>query len=277
MLINIFLYFMIFLMGSVFGSFFTLAVYRLPRKENITYVRSHCTSCNHKLDFWDLIPIWSYIFLGGKCRYCKEKIRARYILLEIFSGLVFLLTALNMKIDIYSTFAELINLSFIYLFFCSVFITGGIDKETYKVHNGTIIYGMIIGLVKLIYNIFMGLTIKYELIGLTIYPIILSCMNLDCFVGLKANEKDLPIGFGDIKFIATIGLFLGFGFQTISLLLAIIITVFSLLLKKISKKSLEKKEIPFCYYLSIATSIVIVCSPVFSDIAELINITMINF
>ena len=82
---NLFLYAMIFIAGTVFGSFCTLAVYRIPRKENITYVRSHCVSCNHELSFLDLIPIFSYIFLRGRCRYCKEKIRSRYILLEIFS------------------------------------------------------------------------------------------------------------------------------------------------------------------------------------------------
>ena len=94
-MIELIIYIAIFITGIMFGSFFTLAVYRIPRKENITYVRSHCTSCNHKLGFLDLIPIFSYIFLGGKCRYCGEKIRIRYLLLEIFSGLVFLSVALT--------------------------------------------------------------------------------------------------------------------------------------------------------------------------------------
>ena len=80
--------------GTVFGSFFTLAVHRIPKKEDITHERSYCPKCNHKLQFLDLIPVFSYLFLGGKCRYCKEKIRPRYLLLEIFSGLVFLLLAL---------------------------------------------------------------------------------------------------------------------------------------------------------------------------------------
>ena len=99
--VEIFLYASLFIMGSVFGSFFTLAVYRLPRKENITYVRSHCTSCDHKLNFLDLIPIWSYIFLGGKCRYCKEKIRPRYIILELMSGIIFMLYILSLNLDLY--------------------------------------------------------------------------------------------------------------------------------------------------------------------------------
>ena len=84
--------------GTVFGSFFTLAVHRIPKNEDITHERSYCPKCNHKLHFLDLIPVFSYLFLGGKCRYCKEKIRPRYLLLEIFSGLVFLLLALSYNI-----------------------------------------------------------------------------------------------------------------------------------------------------------------------------------
>ena len=71
--------------------FFTLAVYRIPLRQDITHTRSYCPNCNHKLSFWDMIPIFSYIFLGGKCRYCKKEIRIRYLLLEVLSGVVFVL------------------------------------------------------------------------------------------------------------------------------------------------------------------------------------------
>ena len=89
-------------MGITFGSFFTLAVYRIPRGEDITHTRSYCPKCNHKLSFWDMIPLFSYIFLGAKCRYCKEKIRPRYFILEFCSGIVFVLFALSIKLDIFN-------------------------------------------------------------------------------------------------------------------------------------------------------------------------------
>ena len=267
--IEIFLYVSLFIMGSVFGSFFTLAVYRLPRKENITYVRSHCTSCNHKLNFLDLIPIWSYIFLGGKCRYCKEKIRSRYILLEIFSGLVFLLIALSLKISAMSSIMEFINLAFIYLFMCAVFIIGGIDKETYKIHEGTILYGIIVALMYGIFNTYRGMTMKYALIGFLVYPSLFFLINL---VMRKIKKpEDLPIGFGDIEYIALIGLFLGFGMQTLSLLLGIIISILYVVILKIIK---QKNKIPFGFLLSISTSLVIIFLPYCLEIADLINVTM---
>ena len=89
--IDIIIYIIIFCIGTVFGSFFTLAVYRIPLGKDITHERSFCPNCNHKLSFFDMIPILSYICLRGKCRYCKQKIRPRYLILEILSGIVFVL------------------------------------------------------------------------------------------------------------------------------------------------------------------------------------------
>ena len=92
--IDILIYITIAISGTVFGSFFTLAVHRIPKHQDITHERSYCPNCNHKLGFLDLIPVFSYIFLGGKCRYCKNKIRPRYLILELCSGAIFLLLAL---------------------------------------------------------------------------------------------------------------------------------------------------------------------------------------
>lgn len=89
--IDIFVGFCMFVIGTLFGSFFSLATYRLPRHQDILVKRSYCPNCNHNLGFFDLIPILSYIFCVGKCRYCKDKISIRYFLLEITNGIVFLL------------------------------------------------------------------------------------------------------------------------------------------------------------------------------------------
>ncbi len=78
-----------FIIGALFGSFFSLATYRLPRKQDIVCTRSYCPTCKHNLAFFDLIPILSYIFHGGKCKYCKEKISKRYLILELSNALIF--------------------------------------------------------------------------------------------------------------------------------------------------------------------------------------------
>ena len=105
---NAFIYTIIFIIGTVFGSFFTLAVYRIPRKIDITHKHSFCPNCNHKLGFFELIPVLSYLILRGKCKECGKHIRIRYFLLEILSGLTFLGLALSIKFNIYTINIETI-------------------------------------------------------------------------------------------------------------------------------------------------------------------------
>ena len=116
-------------MGTVFGSFFTLAVYRIPLKKDITHERSFCPTCNHKLGFWDMIPILSYLLARGKCRYCGEKIRIRYLVLEALSGTVFLAEyiALNMHFPYLEVGKIAFFISFVFVY-VTMAIMSGIDK-----------------------------------------------------------------------------------------------------------------------------------------------------
>lgn len=87
--LNIFISICIFIIGTLFGSFFSLVLYRIPRHEDIIIKNSYCPKCKHKLGFFDLIPILSFIIRGGKCKYCREKISIRYFNLELFNGAIF--------------------------------------------------------------------------------------------------------------------------------------------------------------------------------------------
>lgn len=73
--------------GLAGGSFINALLWRIPKHKNIYFDRSECTKCGHKLGFFDLIPILSFIFLLGKCRYCNKRISWQYPLIELFSGL----------------------------------------------------------------------------------------------------------------------------------------------------------------------------------------------
>ena len=149
---NIFLYIIIFIMGTLFGSFFTLAVYRIPRKEDITHTHSYCPNCNHKLGILDLFPVFSYILLGGKCRYCKNKIRPRYLILEITSGLIFVTIAYLMNIRIENlNLITVANSAFLALYLCFIFILAGIDKENRKIEKSVVMYGILISLAYIVY------------------------------------------------------------------------------------------------------------------------------
>lgn len=84
----------LFIFGTLFGSFASVLIWRIRSGEGgIATGRSHCPKCNHTLGALDLFPIFSYIFLRGKCRFCQEKISPIYPLLELASGLLFVLSA----------------------------------------------------------------------------------------------------------------------------------------------------------------------------------------
>lgn len=78
-----------FMLGSIFGSFFGVVGSRLPKKESIVKPGSHCTYCNHLLKWYELIPIFSFIIQGGKCRKCKKKLSLFYPIIELACGLLF--------------------------------------------------------------------------------------------------------------------------------------------------------------------------------------------
>jgi len=80
----------VFLFGLVAGSFSNVCIYRLPRGESIVWPPSHCPHCDHKLGLSDLIPVLSYVFLRGRCRYCQGKISGRYAVVELSTALIFL-------------------------------------------------------------------------------------------------------------------------------------------------------------------------------------------
>ena len=152
-----FIYLIIFAIGTTIGSFCTLAVYRIPLKKDITHERSFCPNCNHKLEFIDLIPILSYIFLRGKCRYCSKKIRIRYLLLELFAGTITLILAISLNFNM----QKLEIIKYIDLFLSICFITGitiiaGIDKEKKQIEVPVLIYSTIVGTIYILYLFILG-------------------------------------------------------------------------------------------------------------------------
>ena len=149
---EILIYGIIFIIGTLFGSFFTLAVYRIPLGEDILYKHSFCPNCKNKLKFKDLIPVLSYIFLGGKCSYCGQKIRIRYLLLEILSGFVFLLFALSLKMDVFNLNINMIIYFLLFiLYIASLFIIAGIDKENIYIQKSLLVFGLLLSFTYMTY------------------------------------------------------------------------------------------------------------------------------
>lgn len=228
---NIFLYVIIFIIGSLFGSFYTLAVYRIPKKQDIIHTHSYCPNCNHELGIFDLFPIISYIYLRGKCRYCKEKIRPRYLILEILSGILFILIAFFMGIRIETlNLLKVIDFSFIALYLTYIILIAGIDKENLKINKGVSIYGIVISIMYMIYLCIIGQSSIYRYaIYLVFYIIVLI---LDTITLKKFAKNSYFIGI--LLMIITMVMFTNEYITVTSIIVTLLAIAIYILLKKLT-------------------------------------------
>jgi leader peptidase (prepilin peptidase)/N-methyltransferase len=89
-IMTIFFYIIVFMYGLVIGSFLNVCIWRIPLGESVVKPPSHCTKCGTRLTALDLVPLFSYLFLRGKCRYCKVKISIKYPLMELLTAIIYL-------------------------------------------------------------------------------------------------------------------------------------------------------------------------------------------
>ncbi|MDE7361701.1 MAG: prepilin peptidase [Oscillospiraceae bacterium] len=114
-----------FLIGSVIGSFLNVVILRTPLKQSIITEPSHCFSCGHKLAWYDMFPIFSWLFLRGKCRYCKERISPRYMIIEAVTAVCYCLA--------YLIFGFKWELAFSAVLFAVLIVLSGIDIDHFEI------------------------------------------------------------------------------------------------------------------------------------------------
>lgn len=248
---NTFLYVIIFIIGCFFGSFFTLAVYRIPRKEDILIKHSYCPNCNHKLGFFDLFPVLSYIFLRGKCRYCGDKIRSRYLILEVLSGCTFLILAILCKVSIFNKTSSLIQFSFLLLYVSVLFIIAGIDKENIKVEKNVLFFGFVIEILYIIYQYTLGIFSVYQYV---IYFIILIFLLILSNISLKVALKEKYF-VQNLYLALYMIIFCGSKIY----ILTVILTLFIVIIYQIISK-IKKQKLPIAFYLSVSNILIIAMS-----------------
>lgn len=241
---EIFFYIIIFIMGITFGSFYTLAVYRIPKGEDITHTHSYCPNCNHKLNIIDLIPVFSYIFIGGKCRYCKKKIRPRYLILETISGLFFMVIAYLMGLSIYNLqINKIIEFAFLILYFTFIILIAGIDKEYRKINKSVLVYGIIISVM---YMVYLYIIEKTSIYRYGIYVILFFIIMVLNKIYLKKHKKD-NYTYLILLLLIIMSIFTG-KYVTICCINTIFIYyIITLIINKIKNKS-ENIDIKFGYY-----------------------------
>lgn len=249
-------YLFIFIIGTVFGSFFTLAVYRIPLHQNITHERSYCPKCNHKLSFWDMIPILSYIFLGGKCRYCKEKIRIRYLLLEILTGTIFLLFAISINISFENLqIDKLLYILLGILYIAGIIIIAGIDKEKYVIQKSVLVYELIISGVYMVYLYTLKSTNIYRY---AIYLFILLILMIIENIYLKKKLKD-----NYTLQILELSIIMAIFTKEITYVATVILTLVTIAVEQILKRICNNKK---SYYANLPLGFYLICSNIISFI-----------
>ncbi len=190
----LFLYLIIFATGAVIGSFCTLAVYRLPIRKDITHERSFCPKCNHKLNFLDLIPILSYVCLGGKCRYCKDKIRPRYLIIEILAGLIAIIYTCSLRFNLQNIeIDKIVNILIGLCYITGIVIIAGIDKEKKQIQKSVLVYNTIVTALYIIYLFIVGNT---NINRYAIYLFFMFALLIVHLMDKRSNKtREKPLGF----------------------------------------------------------------------------------
>lgn len=229
------------ILGAVFGSFITAASYRLPREENLVSESSKCPKCNHKLGVRDLLPIFSWLFSGGKCRYCKTKVSARYPLTEIVTAGAF--AALNWHYGLSLQFALLATLTVALL----ILIIS--DFETYIIPDTCNVLTAISGIA---YQIFITKTAWTEILATIFFAAGLLWVVRAIFTKILKREA---MGMGDIKFTAAAAIWLGINNLPLYLIIGGTLGIVTHLVWRMFNKN---PEFPFGPALAIALYVLVI-------------------
>jgi leader peptidase (prepilin peptidase)/N-methyltransferase len=225
----------IFIFGLLIGSFLNVCIYRIPRKQTVVRGRSYCPHCNALIPWYCNIPLLSFIFLGGKCKSCKQPISWRYPAIELLTGVLFVLTIKQFGI----TIEGLLALALI----GTLVIISLIDWDTQIIPNGFVVAILLLGAMHALYQIFVLSSPWY------IWPIgFFAASGILFLLGLLISDS---IGGGDIKLMAASGLFLGPIPILLALFLGAVYAGFFAVYVLIAKKGTLKTAVPFGPFLSL--------------------------
>jgi len=225
--------------GAIFGSFFDMLTYRLPNNLSIISPGSFCPVCKNQLKWYSNIPIFSYIFLGGKCASCKTKIPIRYLLLEIVTTLLFIGVYQLFIISDFMTVGDFLRLETLMLMSIPIFV---IDAKHKLIPTSLTILGAILAIS--LSKLSIVINIKSSIIGLFVGVLILFLIR---FVANKVYKRE-AMGEGDVWLMGMLGAYTGwFGIPLIMFVSSFTGIVVGIIYMKIFKDD----EIPFGPFLLI--------------------------
>ena len=231
------------ILGLTVGSFLNVCIDRLPQNKSIAFPPSHCEACQHKLAAKDLIPVFSYLRLRGRCRYCQASVPRRLFWVELATGAVFALLSwhygLNPALGIMAFYACL---------FIVVFV---IDLEHGLILNKVVYPGMVVAL--LLALLPQPWLTQWIVTGIA-NAALGGAIGFALFLLIAIVSRG-GMGWGDVKLAALIGLATGFPLVFLSIIMGAILGGIMAVALVIAKKRKRRQTIPFGPFLAVAAMI----------------------
>lgn len=271
--------FFVFLFGLAFGSFLNSVIHRLYTSEQIFTERSYCPHCRHKLFWQDLIPLLSFIFLRGRCRYCQKQISLQYPLVELSTGIIFLLlfyshTSISegrfWLLGYRAIFFWFWHLFYWFFIASSLIVIFVYDLKHYIIPDKIIYPAIVIAFLNRLLesaspnywtqfgvNSFEFGTLKLEFgiwdLERIFNPLMSGIIASAFFLAIVLASKGKWMGLGDVKLAFLMGIFLGFPNIVVALFSAFLTGAIIGLGLVLSKKKTMKSEVPFGPFLVAGT------------------------
>lgn len=222
--------------GLCIGSFLNVCIYRIPREESIVFPGSHCMKCGYELKWYDLIPVFSYISLRGKCRKCGDRISVQYPIIELLNAILYLIIYLEYGYSL-DTLKFMVLVSFL-------IVIAVIDFKTMFVYTNTIIVGAIFGIIFTLVQWYIDKSFPLD----NIYGALIGTVVIGAIVLVTHG-----MGEGDIEIVAVSGLFLGAKCSIFMLFSGVVLGGIVAAIILILKLKDRKDEIAFGPYLAVGS------------------------
>ncbi len=241
---NFLIIFFIGVLGLFIGSFLNVVIYRFNTGRSIVYGRSSCMTCTRHLSWYELIPVFSYLFQKGKCRNCKSIIDHQYPIVEFLTAIIFTMTAMKFSSLSFVAPHQFVLLVTGFMFFFSLVIVIGVYDLKHSIIPNILVY--LLSFVALLISLTLGRSLLSSITSGIVVALPLAL--------LFFYSKGLWIGFGDSKLAFAFGILLGtsagLACLMISFWIGAIISIFLLLARK--RKFHIKSAIPFAPFLILA-------------------------
>ncbi len=240
----------VFVVGAIVGSFLNVCIHRLPRRESIIRPPSHCPNCKKPIPWRDNIPLLSFILLGGRCRFCRDRIAWRYFIVELLTAGAFL--------ALYMFLGLSVKFFFSLLFLSLLIVATFVDFEHEEIPDEVSVGGLILALVlSAVFPTFMGAASPGAGLARSVFGAIAGGVSIYLVgaLGKIAFRRD-AMGEGDVKLMAMIGAFLGARLVMLSFFIAPLFgSIFGIALKI----KTGKDTMPYGPFLSLSAVIALLC------------------